>query len=858
METIRTRTSVRGLVEFILRSGDLDNRDAAGAEDAMLEGARIHRMIQQAAGADYRAEVTLRHLWCDPEEDDEAPDGAGPDEAGPDDAAPDDAGTSGGPGDGGYRLEVLVEGRADGVFPGLVPPDDAPDWYAEEMGGDKDGIVFIDEIKSTYRDLARMQGPEPVHLAQAECYAYIYALQNGLPVIGVRMTYCSLDDMEIRHFHSVYRFAELEEMFSGLMAEYRKWAVFRAQWAGTRTASIRETAFPYEYRPGQKELCENVYRTIVHERCLFLEAPTGTGKTLAALFPAVKAMGEGKTEKIFYLTAKTITRTAALGALGTMRRQGLRVKSVLLTAKDKICVLEGGPQCDPESCPRAKGHFDRVNAAIYELLTESDNFDRDEIASCAERHCVCPFELSLDLSLFADAVICDYNYVFDPHVYLRRFFGDGGVKTDFVFLVDEAHNLVERGREMYSAEIARDEWLAFRRRVKAVFPARLEKALSACLKRMLAMKRECPGCTVHGDVDQLTAEIYRLGQVLREIIDSDRKARHKRSAKTSALAAARKEAMPELLEFYFGVLHFLLISERLDEHYVIYTDNTEDRGFVLRLFKVDPSANLRECMDRGRSSILFSATLLPIQYYKSLLGGTEDDYEVYAHSVFDRRRQGTFIVSDVTSRYARRGPEEYARIAEAIHRITAEKFGNYLVFFPSYAFLREVRSAFEERWLDDTTVCAVQKQRMREEEREAFLALFEETTDERRLVAFCVMGGIFSEGIDLTRDRLIGVIVVGTGLPQVCSEREIMKEHFTAAGENGYDYAYRFPGMNKVLQAAGRVIRTQEDVGVVALLDERFRTPQYRRLFPAEWTECTETPTEALGRQVSRFWDQWL
>ncbi len=341
----------------------------------------------------------------------------------------------------------------------------------------------------------------------------------------------------------------------------------------------------------------------------------------------------------------------------------------------------------------------------------------------------------------------------------------------------------------------------------------------------------------------------------------------------------------DILDFYFEISHFLLINDKLDQNYVIYTQMESDGSFSIKFFCVNPSNNLKECMLRGRSTILFSATLLPIQYYKQLLGAEKGDYEVYAHSVFDPRKRGLFIAEDVTSKYSRRSDMEYYNIAAYIHRIVKEREGNYMVFFPSHAFLQNVYNVYITYFEDgQQTECLLQEEHMDEESREAFLARFqaaekkiygaekgiralgmdmvieEKSVQEKRntLIGFCVLGGIFSEGIDLKKDSLIGAVIVGTGLPQVCNEREILKKFFDSQGDNGFDFAYRYPGMNKVLQAAGRVIRTVEDVGIVALLDERFLTASYKRMYPREWEEYEQVSLERIGKRIERFWDEWL
>lgn len=829
---MEVQISVRGLVEFILRSGDIDNRKAAVPENAMQEGGRIHRMIQRRMGPSYEAEVSLRYTY--------------------------DAGD----------YKILLEGRADGI---ITEPEEKKGRMLKtekiETGAEGELSVWqqgqsvqkvavtIDEIKGTYHDLKKMKSPVPVHLAQAKCYAYIYAEQKKLPAIRVRMTYCHMETEEIRYFHEDYIYEELRDWFESVMKQYKKWADYRFAWNKCRQASIKELTFPFTYRDGQKELASYVYQTIYHKRKLFIEAPTGVGKTISTIFPAVKALGEKLAERIFYLTAKTITRAVADDTITLLRERGLKLKSVILTAKDKICFMEE-TECNPVSCPYAKGHYDRVNTAMFDLLTHVDNFTREQIEAYARKYQVCPFEMCLDMSLFADVVICDYNYLFDPHVYLRRFFSDG-VRGEYIFLVDEAHNLVERGRDMYSAVLCKEAFLELKKKVKP-FDDRTAKNLDQCNKEMLSLKRECEDCRVVAQIDRLVRALMRLGSAIEDYLeDHDESPVH-----------------ADILTFYFEISHFLEIYELVDENYMIYSENREDGSFIVKLFCMNPSDNLRNCMRRGRSTILFSATFLPIQYYKTLLGAEEGDYEVYAKSVFRPEKLGIYIGSDVTSRYSRRGDAEYYRIAAYIHNIIEKRQGNYMVFFPSHSFLQQVFEIYNDVFNADGEVeCILQGSYMNEEEREAFLNRFQgnadcdlqrliqidiEEEEEKSLLGFCVMGGIFSEGIDLKNDSLIGAVIVGTGLPQICNERELLKKYFDSWGENGFDYAYRYPGMNKVLQAAGRVIRTVDDFGIVALLDERFLTPAYQKLFPREWRECTIVNIDQIGRKIEKFWDEWL
>ena len=801
------RVSVRQLVEFILREGSIDNRKSSGSDTAMQEGSRIHKMLQRRMGSEYHAEIGLNYTWASEEYD------------------------------------IIIEGRADGII------DHNWGMHTPEETGKEENKVVIDEIKGTYRDLKRITAPVGVHLAQAKCYAFMYASEHHLDQIGVRMTYCQMETEELKYFHEDYTIQELKGWFEDLMLEYKKWADFQFTWTTVRTASIRQLAFPFPYREGQKELVTYVYQTIYHKRKLFLEAPTGVGKTISTVFPAVKSMGEGLIEKIFYLTAKTITRTVAQECFGLLQQNGLQMKTIVLTAKDKICFMKQEEtakeeaECNPEACPYADGHYDRINDAMYDLLTHEAHFTREKVQAYAAKHQVCPFELSLDMSLFADAVICDYNYVFDPRVYLKRFFADGLGKRDYVFLIDETHNLLDRGREMYSAALNKDSFLSTKRLVKELSP-RIAKLLDKCNKELLVMKRQCESYRREEEIDSFVRMLNHLYAAIDDFLDEHDMFPNKK----------------ELLDFYFEAAHFLNIYEIMDENYVVYSQLLDNGDFMLKLFCVNPARNLRQCMHKGRSTILFSATLLPIQYYKKLLGGEPTDYEVYAKSTFDEKKKALFIANDVTSKYARRSEREFLRIAEYIYEVVRQRHGNYMVFLPSHLFLEQVYRCFMEGYYQaDFMECIVQEDYMSEAKREEFLLRFhQEAADASVLIGFCVMGGIFSEGIDLKRDSLIGAVIVGTGIPQVGCERELLKQHFDAQGENGFDYAYRYPGMNKVLQSAGRVIRTAEDIGVVALLDERFLEPQYRRMFPREWSQYEVVSVSGIAGRVERFWNEWL
>ncbi len=781
------RISVRNLVEFVLRSGDIDNRAAGVDRDAMLLGGKIHRKLQRKMGAGYQAEVPLKHeVTCQ-----------------------------------GFTLSV--EGRADGVIQ------------------QKEGVV-IDEIKGIFRDINHLEEPVEVHLAQAKCYGYIYAYDHGLMEIGIQMTYCNLETEEIKRFQSVYTFETLKAWFFDVLGRYEKWARYQLEWKKKRDGSIKQVVFPFAYREGQKELASSVYRTLLRKKKLFIQAPTGVGKTISTVFPAVKAVGEGLGEKIFYLTAKTITRTVAWQAFETLREQCLRMKVIVLTAKDKICFCEE-TNCNPDACPYAKGHYDRVNDAVYELITTSDELNREILEEQAKKWRVCPHEMSLDVSEWADAIICDYNYVFDPNAHLRRFFGEGN-KGEYLFLIDEAHNLVERGRKMYSAEIYKEDFLKIKKLVK-LRDERLTERLKDCNSQLLALKRDCEGYQVLNSVSHVYLKLMSLMTELERFLEECRE----------------EEIRKEVLELYFTVRRFLNIHDGLDENYLIYSELEDTGRFKVCLFCVNPANCLKEYLDKGNSTVFFSATLLPIHYYRQLLSTTKEDYAIYAQSPFEPKNRLLLLGMDVSTKYTRRSRQMYRRYARYLLQVAYAKAGNYMAFFPSYQFMEEVYEEFLELLKEEGKEAqeieyVMQSRHMSEEAREIFLENFGEAHP-NSFLGFCVMGGIFSEGIDLAQDKLIGAVIVGTGLPQVCRERELLKSYFDGLGYRGFDYAYLYPGMNKVLQSAGRVIRTDEDRGVILLLDERFSDGRYQETFPREWKEYGRCTVDHAAGQMKEFWESF-
>ena len=776
------KTSVRDLVGFALRSGDLVSGGFA-SPNRLVEGTRGHQKVQQSRPADYQTEVSVSYLV----------------EAGP--------------------LALEISGRIDGLM--------------------ADGeTVLVEEIKTTHAALDPDRPEIPAHWGQAKVYAYILAAQNELDRVDVQLTYVQLDEWELQEQRQTFSFEELAAFFEDLVTRYLEWARIYYAWCQERDQSIDALPFPFpEYRKGQRPLAAATYRNIVAKGRLFAQAPTGIGKTVSVLFPAIKAMQQGHAEKIFYLTAKTSGRTIAEQTLEEMRRQGLRFKSLTLTARDKICFNPGDEiSCDPEQCEFAIGYFDRLGAALEDIF-QQDALTRPVVEAIARQHRVCPFEFSLDLSLWVDAIICDYNYVFDPRVYLKRFFLESS--GNYVFLIDEAHNLVDRARDMFSAELHKVEVLALKRAVKKDHPG-LARKLNDINTYFLKIRRRCAQEENNDHwVDRALPEelLPRLQTFCRQ-------------AEEILVRHAASPFWQDLLDFYFQVVGFLRISELFDDHYTTYAEKL-DQDVRLRLFCLDPSRLIREALKRGIAAVFFSATLTPLDYFRQILGGEEEDTLQNLDSPFPREHLHLALGDHIQTTYKMR-EHTYGDVAAAIAALTGQKRGNYLVFFPSYRYMEEVVQRFSTAHPEVEIL--VQKTGMSEAQREDFLALFDADNQET-VVGFAVMGGIFGEGIDLKGERLVGAIIVGVGLPQLCLERDLIRTYFDEREIPGFEYAYTYPGMNRVLQAAGRVIRSAEDRGAILLIDHRFGQARYRRLFPPSWHPVHRTRSpEHIRAAVEQFW----
>jgi len=775
--------SVHSLVEFVLQAGDLTFGGFQRRGRAQL-GTRGHQRVQRSRPAGYETEVEIA---CQVASTDPL---------------------------------MEVRGRIDGLYASAVP-------------------VIIEEIKTTTLSLELVsETHNHLHWAQAQCYAYMYAQLHHLSEITIHLTYYHLDTEAEKTFERHFIFTELETFFSSLITRYLDWFRKVQDWQVRRDQSIHQLDFPYDaYRPGQRDMAVAVYKTIRASERLYVQSPTGVGKTIATLFPAVKALGQGLSSKIFYLTAKTPGRLVAEKALDDMRQANLHLTSVTLTAKEKICFCPP-VNCDPEVCVFARGYFDKVKKALEEI-DHHQAFTRPVIEALARQYEICPFEFSLDLALWVDCIICDYNYAFDPRVYLHRFFD---IPTEpYIFLIDEVHNLPDRARAMYSAELDKASVLHLERTLKPHLPV-LAKKLGAINKSLLEKRKVCQS------EDKKALIEYEPPEKLLKAIQV-----FSQKAEDWLMLNQATEFRQELLEFYFLCSNYLRTAEYFDTFYVSYFERQGQSDLKARLFCLDPAPMLAAPLERSQSTIFFSATLLPMDYFTKLLTGTAEHPKQIFPSPFPVENVSLLIHNGISTKYAQRA-DSYDAIASAIESICDAHVGNYLVYFPSYAYLTAVFDRLKEILPERQLL--VQERGMTEATRESFLAQFSASNQET-LVGLAVMGGIFGEGIDLVGERLIGAVVVGVGVPQVGLENDLIKDYFDHQNVSGFAYAYQYPGFNRVLQATGRVIRTETDRGIIVLIDDRFTHTRYRHLFPTHWRGFQIVQnTREIKDKLARFWSR--
>jgi DNA excision repair protein ERCC-2 len=761
MNPLEYDISVRELAEFVHRQGDLGGESAFRRSNRALEGMKGHKRIQQSRGIDYRPEVPVERSFLKGE------------------------------------VGLRVIGRVDGVVDGLTP--------------------LVEEIKTV--ELGWSRQPDPLHWAQLRIYAGILALERAWPHALLQLTYLQLDTNEVFLFREETSREVLIDFVNQTVDEWFSWLIPHVEWIGQRNASAEKAPFPFtNFRAGQRELARSVYRAVQNKLNLFVEAPTGMGKTLATLYPAIKALPLISHGKVFYLTAKTPGRHAAEDALQKLRDTGVQVRSVSLTAKAKICFAPDALGCDPATCPFRKGYFDRYKPAMRELLA-SQRLESDHISLVARKHQVCPFQLSLDVSNWVDVIIGDYNYVFDPTVMLHRYFGEGRAKH--VVLIDEAHNLVDRSRDMYSVSLAVDDLSVATRTGENKTAGTARRALGAARDRLEALMKSAStgvpqpksyhqGAFTAETVPETFIETLRtLGGTIETFLVEQ---------------SSRETALP-WLEPYFAVHRFLQVSGAFDETYRIIID---PRNQSVTLFCADPSKRLAQTLKGLRTTVFFSATLSPLDYFIDVLGGSTESAKGCYASPF-RSDQMKVRVAPLNIAFQERD-RSMDSVVEVIRRHLRENPGNHLIYCPSLAYLDQLHQKLTALGISSFA----QRAGMAESERHSFLAKFTHETDS---VGLAVMGGIFAEGIDLPGDQLVGVTVIGVGLPRLSIERDLLATYYDQKERPGFDYAYRYPGMQRVLQAVGRLIRSEDDEGAALLIDRRFLEPRYESLFPSWWTQ---------------------
>ncbi|MBX0342838.1 ATP-dependent DNA helicase [Lactiplantibacillus plantarum] len=782
-----TKIGIRQLVEFVLRQGDLN--EVKNSQNTALNGAKIHRQLQSSRGEDYDSEVYLKKIVTMNDTD------------------------------------YIIAGRADGI----------------QLNDDG---ALIEEIKTSdqvFEDLST--NTLTLYWGQIKVYGYLLLQEHpDLEQVTLQLTYFQVINEKITKTQQILHRAELDAFFHDLITEYEYWLTLRADLRRQRNASIEDLPFPFPaFRPGQHELAGAVYKTIRLQKRLFVEAPTGTGKTISTLFPAIKAMGEDVIERLFYLTAKQSTRHVAEEAVTLMSHDGLKLKSITLTAKDQIRFPEEQDVL-PEDNPYMIGYYDRLKPALKDLLTHEDQITRSVIEQYARKHTVDPFEFSLDTSLFCDVIICDYNYLFDPLVYLQRLFSERD--DDNFFLIDEVHNLVSRSRDMYSAAVS-------------------DQPISALLKLAKPDKSQ-PSDDLQRELKKVRRSFTRISktliddQVTEQVLPDppDKLLRTLRTFNefvTDWLAQQKPGPLLDAVrDYFFACLTFVKIGDLYDGSYQTRFV-LDGHHLTIKELCLDPSDFLNRSLELGSGAVLFSATLTPMAYYQRVLGGEANSLAYQLPSPFPPKHQAILVTQYVQTTYHER-EHNVPRIIASLHAMLTAKHGNYLVFFPSYGYLLQIKTAFEAAYPDVATTA--QASTMDATARQTFLNQFQ-SAPSQTLLGFCVLGGIFSEGIDLRGDRLIGVAIVSVGLPGINPETNLIRDYYDHQNGLGFAYAYQLPGMNNVLQAAGRLIRSAKDTGIVLLLDQRFASRRYTDLFPAHWQYYqTIQSVPQLEATIANFWHQ--
>lgn len=741
--------------------------------------------------------------------------------------------------------QLLASTRPEG-YQTEVPVEFEYEWenFRLTVNGRIDGLfitateINIEEIKTTYLPVNDLDDlPYQLHHTQLQIYLYFIMVRNPQKKVIGRLTYLNLDTLAERSFPIAISFEEAQDNFENLAVKYLTFQKEHLNWIETRNKSLTRLKFPFpKLRPGQAELMETVTQALQSEQDLFIEAATGIGKTISVLFPVLKQLAISSTfRRIFFLTAKTAGKEILRKTLLNLTEHGLRLRSVFIGAKERVC-LSPGSLCD--SCQYSANYYSKVETVLPRLLP-MELITPELIADFARQELLCPFELSLDLALQADLIICDYNYLFDPGVYLRRFFLSSG-KRDSIFLIDEAHNLVNRGREMYSAALSQNNLKRWTTQLETINPKLAEpgRKISTIFDEYhRELKENNQQSLILSSLNPLLESALEQWSVLME-----------KALRRIPLSILRDQ----ILTIYFELIRFIRIIPLLNRDYAIYI-KSEDDNLALRIFPLNPGPLLRKRLDKGRLAIFFSATLTPHEYFRELLGGNEDALQIRLTSPFPKETRLYLHAPGIDTRYRARS-SSLSQLVECIETTVRTRSGNYLAFFPSYAYLQMVFPILRQH-LNGQALVYAQLPGMTGEIKEKFLTnLFRKHTNQRKL-GLAVLGGSFGEGIDLPGEQLIGVIIVGLGLPKVNEEQELIRLYFDERNSSGFYYAYLIPGLIKVIQAAGRVFRGPEDAGVVVLIDDRFGDERYQELLPPDWFLPGRSFSEAeYEKALKAFW----
>lgn len=746
--------SVHQLVDFLLRKGDIDDR--IYNQETMQMGSKLHSAFQSKQGKEYMSEYPLSGTVSVP---------------------------SG---------EIALQGRADGII----------------VGGRE---IVVDEIKSTIDDLDHFyQEQGEWHFGQALVYAYLYLQSEGGTGAVIELTYLSQKDSSLRkNVRRRYSKEEIDSIVEGYAESYLSYHSALFSHRDERDKSVLDLAFPYgEFRPGQRDLAKYCFGIARHGGILFAEAPTGIGKTMSTLFPFVKSFKQGRVERIFYLTAKNTGAISAYQAIGELQKKGLAAYDSTLFSKEKIC-LSPGHRCNPFDCPFAKGYYSKIKDVLAEIVEKETRFDYLTAVTYARKHSICPFEMQLDLSLFADIIVCDYNYFFDPIVHLERYFDDSVDQSKFLLLVDEAHNLVDRGRGMYSSLLSSESASLARKKLAGKKKLSLLKAVKKVESALDSLLPEDGEKVLEASPEEVEKALSSL------------KNAEKKETKENASRESWGKALQELTREGNRYLRLLSDFPSPSTRFLVKRKNGETE---LSLTCLDPSSYLSDSLSKVKGAVLFSATLSPISYFnESILGKKEAPY-LLLPSPFPPSNFHLMVAPKVSVRFKDRG-RSYEEVSAYLKSFVEAKLGNYFLYFPSYEYLENIRPLLDF----SSASVLVQSKRMNEEDKRAFL---EEFAPNPRVttVGLLTLGGAFSEGVDLVSDRLCGVGIVGVGLPQMNLESNLLREYYEKKEGNGFAYAYQNPGMNKVMQALGRVIRSETDVGAALLIDDRYLRGDYRSL----------------------------